>query len=316
MNLSQALYDYYGLQNVSITVGPRQFVAETFVVQKTSGHRYFCKVVDKPLFIAKIIASLPALVAMHEAGFARINYPIKTTEGSLYLLVDDTLVVLYNYIDAPQSYDYDVRGLGRLIGKLHSVISRITTNIKQESFTFAYKAEFEELYRRILQGQQVDDVLTMLQVLLRDRESELARYFAVLNEVLSACRENHFELVITHGDAGGNVLVKAPDDIYIVDWDEILLAPRERDLWIMNTDLDFMSGYREIYPGYEIDPLAYDFYVSSQYFYYLHYYLTEIVSEKVAAYRMQKLEELRQYFDGWIRSHIKSVYERYSSDSV
>lgn len=316
MNLSQALHDNYGFQTASITVGPRQFVAETFVVRRASGQRYFCKVIDKPLFIPKIMASLPALRQMHEAGFTRINHPIETVDGSLWVLVDDELVVLYNYIDAPQSYDYEPRELGRLIGKLHSLSSQISTGINRENFTFAYQAEFEKLYHQVLQGQHVDEVLIALQAILRDREPEIATYFEVLNEVISACHGRSFELVVTHGDAGGNVLVKAPDDIYIVDWDEILLAPRERDLWIMVAERDFMSGYREICPGYEIDQLAYDFYVSMQYFYYLYYYLTEIASKKDSAYRMQKLADLREYFDGWICSHITRVSQRYSSDSV
>ena len=46
------------------------------------------------------------------------------------------------------------------------------------------------------------------------------------------CRNDKSGFVITHGDAGGN-LIKGKNGYYIVDWDEAKLAPPERDAWNM-----------------------------------------------------------------------------------
>ena len=42
-------------------------------------------------------------------------------------------------------------------------------------------------------------------------------------ERLRACRD--IEFVITHGDGPGNILKDASGEIYLVDWDDVLLAP-------------------------------------------------------------------------------------------
>src|SRR5688572_31421853 len=104
----EALATQYGLKNISVSPAPRQQVAETYRIE-FAGDTYFCKIVDKPLFIPKIIRSLPVLDAMQDAGFERVNTPIKTVSGALYVTLDGVLIVLFSYIDAPQSYDFDDR---------------------------------------------------------------------------------------------------------------------------------------------------------------------------------------------------------------
>lgn len=100
-----AIENNYGISIWKCISGPRQFVAQTYILEDNKGCQYFCKLVDKPLFIAEIIKSLPAIAQMHANGIDRIAYPIKARDG-LHVFVGNTLVVLFNYIPAPQSYDY------------------------------------------------------------------------------------------------------------------------------------------------------------------------------------------------------------------
>ncbi len=78
--LNKLLSHHYNLRVESIVDAPRQFVAETFFI-KTDSNTFFCKVVEKPLFINGIVDSLPALANIHELGYKKINYPIPTTNG-------------------------------------------------------------------------------------------------------------------------------------------------------------------------------------------------------------------------------------------
>ena len=61
-----------------------------------------------------------------------------------------------------------------------------------------------------------------LDVLLRTYE-DLARRVA--------SREDRF--VITHGEPHAANAITAPSGLVLVDWDTVLLAPPERDLWDM-----------------------------------------------------------------------------------
>jgi spectinomycin phosphotransferase len=81
-------------------------------------------------------------------------------------------------------------------------------------------------------------------------------------------QETDLEFVLRHADIHyANLLLSDDDKIHIVDWDEILLAPKERDLpfiigSIFNDTSDgnweqlFFKGYGET----EVDPLALAYY--------------------------------------------------------
>jgi len=91
--------------------------------------------------------------------------------------------------------------------------------------------------------------------------------------------------VLCHADIHAwNLLIDANATLYIVDWDTLILAPKERDLMFVGAGLDKLwpSAREEalFYQGYgatEIDPTA------------LAYYRYERIVEDIAAYCQQLL---------------------------
>ncbi len=79
----------YGFSQLEVAEGPRQFVAQTYILATPSGERYFCKITTKPVFIAQVKNSLPSLRALHNAGCESICYPISTQTGDLYVMADE-----------------------------------------------------------------------------------------------------------------------------------------------------------------------------------------------------------------------------------
>jgi len=298
----------YGFKGLTYSPAPRQYVAETYILESSERQKYFCKIIQKPLWIPKIIDSLPVLDSIHKQGFEKINYPIKTLRDEFYFMHDNSLIVIFNYIDAKQSYDFDYKILGKMIGEIHSLTPKIKVKIPSESFSFKDKEIFERQFLGTLAGNSNDEVIQLLKNLLLKYEVEIKRHYAALQKIITECKNNDFPLVITHGDAGGNVLVKSPTDLYIIDWDEILLASAERDLWVNDSNNDFMEGYRSVFPDYQTNLLARRFCICNQYFYYLMYYLADILSDAPSEYRKTKLKELEGYFEGWIRPYIDSIH--------
>src|ERR1700751_5688302 len=96
-----AIETHYGLTLRKCVPGPRQFVSTTYILTDVQDRNYFCKCVDKPLFIPDIIKSLPVVEAMYVQGLHQIACPLRAA-GGLYLFVEGTLVVLFNYIAAQQ----------------------------------------------------------------------------------------------------------------------------------------------------------------------------------------------------------------------
>jgi spectinomycin phosphotransferase len=81
-------------------------------------------------------------------------------------------------------------------------------------------------------------------------------------------QKTNLEFVLCHTDIHtANLLLSNNDKIYIVDWDEALLAPKERDLLFVigsifsdNSDGRWERLFFEGYGETEVDPLALAYY--------------------------------------------------------
>lgn len=311
-SLKKILTKHWNLHITSLTDVPRQFVAKTFFV-KTENKTYFCKIIDKPLFIDGVVNSLPALVSIHGLGYTRINYPIPTANNDLFIKEDGTLIVLFNFIDAPQNYDYDNAILGKTIAEIHKLSPQITTPIKHEQFEFKHAGIFMKKLDQLSSEAGQDEIATDLHKLIKANYSTIVSAYKQFQIVVENCSNAELDIVVTHGDAPGNVLVKSPDDIYIIDWDDILLAPAERDLWFMIDKQDFMDGYTREIPEYKPNQVALDYYLLSRYFNDMVEYWAEILGDFNEEHKKSNLRQLNKELfseDGWLHPMIEEFLNR------
>jgi spectinomycin phosphotransferase len=291
-----AIESAYGFTIVGCEPGPRKVVAETYLLDTSDGARYFAKLVNKPTFVPQIRASLPVAAAMHRAGLDQISYPIKATTGYA-IEVDGTLVTLLNYIDGAQTYDYPPGAFGRLLGRVHGVT--LPVPVPAEEFDFLRTTAIARDVDAALAGG--GDLAHLLKRYERDIRTCLDR-FAELAAAGAAARTS--ERVLTHGDAPGNVMVDAAGDLYLIDWDEILLAPAERDLWMTDRIPEFMAGYRAVRTDYQPAPRMRSYYVLWYYFRCLRYYLTELAGEPAGA-ALVSMEN--DFLAGWMMPEIRAA---------
>ncbi len=119
--------------------------------------------------------------------------------------------------------------------------------------------------------------LAVFLIIRRQIILELVAYTERLAQNLQA---RDLELVVCHSDLHAGNLLIAPDRFFIVDWDNPILAPKERDLMFVgggqmnNTRLP-LEEERLFYQGYgatELDAVA------------LSYYRFERIVQDIAAY--------------------------------
>jgi spectinomycin phosphotransferase len=300
------LEEHYDLQIASIVPAPREFVAETYVVETPGGDRYFVKLWLAARLPPHVTGSLVVLDQLYRSGLTQINRPIPTRSGALYSTNRDGIVAVFDYIEGVSTLDYDLDSFGALIADLHLRTKHITAPIVRETFRPSYSRELHDALADVAHQRASDGILLGLRRFLREYHDEIERDWHAFKATCAACREADLDFVITHGDAAGNVRVATEGTIFVVDWDEILLAPPERDTWFLVQEPAFLAGYRRLIPDYAPKPLAYRFYVYNRYFEDLLGYVLEILGDESDEHRAWNLAELHNTCVGWLRPLIRA----------
>ena len=120
------------------------------------------------------------------------------------------------------------------------------------------------------------------------------------------CKSDTSHFYITHGDAGGNVIVNG-GDFFLVDWDDPRVAPPERDAWFCLYWNWAMTAFNDVLRANGInytlrsERLAY--YCYHSFFFYLTEYMQTYFD--IDDTNGEIASELLKYFDGWIEEEIR-----------
>lgn len=124
-----------------------------------------------------------------------------------------------------------------------------------------------------------------------------------LSQIAGYCRGEIDDFYLTHGDAGGNFFIGNGKN-YILDWDEAMYAPIERDAWVMGcydwARKLFNDTLKANHIPYRLREERLAFYCYHMYFYYLVEFL-------MAHPICDKSQQIAEYLktDGWIKSRIQ-----------
>jgi spectinomycin phosphotransferase len=271
--LLAALRAGYGLEIASLTFLPLGYDASAWVyrAQAAGGATFFLKVRTR-------IANQPSLLVpryLHDHGVMSVIAPLPTTAQALWAELDNYVLILYPFVEgtagmergmSPQQWvDY-----GGILRQIHStaVEPGLAQIMRRETFTPASA----ETLRRVdahISDQAFED----------PSQQELAAFWRGQRDMIHTILERALDLgrrlaqvappfVLCHADIHtGNVLLDEHQRVWIVDWDETVLAPKERDLMFAIGGISsklvgrreeqlFLQGYGEA----SIDPLALAYY--------------------------------------------------------
>ena len=232
--------------------------AWTFRADLEGGERLFLKV-RRRLDLAR----LEACAFLFEQGIQAVVAPIRTTSGELVVPIDGLHLVAYPFLEARPAVEVglgDTQWIeyGRIVGRVHAtrLPREIETGLPRETFVPARLADFERVAAELdlaEPGPADDESRTGLIALWRqerERMLAIADRTRMLAERLAArlAGEGDGAFVPCHGDVHThNVLVDDCGDLRVVDWDEIVMAPRERDLmFLLGSPIGLHRGEREL----------------------------------------------------------------------
>jgi spectinomycin phosphotransferase len=230
------LQDAYGLQPTRLDFLPLGYDPHTAVYRAVAvdGTPYFVRLRSGPF--DELSVTLPRF--LRDQGITRIITPLRTLTGRLWARLDPFQLILYPFLQGHDVYEADLsdeqwRGYGAALRRIHDATfpPALLAAIRKEDYT----PRWRDNVRRALNlgdGDIVPDpVAREAAALLRAERATILALLDRATRLAQALQAAPPPSVVCHSDLhAGNFLVTDSGDFYLVDWDEPILAPKERDL--------------------------------------------------------------------------------------
>jgi spectinomycin phosphotransferase len=212
---------------------------------------------------------------LKEQGIQQVMSPLSTKDGEAWAKADDFFFILYPFIEGKEVMEIGMSDahwveFGSVLRRLHITkpTPELLSQIKRETFIPKELAFARDLHAQVKICKYDDPFQKELAGFWLENYETISTILERTETLAKRMQEPDLEFVLCHADIHtANLLLSDDDKIYIVDWDETMLAPKERDLLfimgsIFNDTSDgraerlFFEGYGEA----EVDPLALAYY--------------------------------------------------------
>lgn len=174
---------------------------------------------------------------LHKAGIQEIIPPLKTIQGRPTQRIEDFTLIVYPFVEGEDGFSRNLSDnqwfkLGKALRQVHEidVSQSIQNQIRREVYSSQWRDAVRSLYTYI-DAEPVDEVASKLLKFMKKHMPAIRRFVDRAEELAQKLKDQSPKFVLCHSDIhAGNVLLGENDAIYLVDWDEPIMAPKERDL--------------------------------------------------------------------------------------
>lgn len=257
--------------------------------------------------------ALAVIQHLRNANIKEIIFPVSTLQANLSLHTGHEIIIVYPYIDGRDGFTQPLTQpqwvqFGKLLRSIHTLTlpAVMQQSIRKESYSTKWRDIVKALPAKMVANQGENQLVRDFKIYY---QSELAVINRLVNTAEQLCNQipsNTSNYVLCHSDChAGNILMTADGTFYLVDWDEPILAPKERDLMFIGAGVgNVWNSQHEtayFYQGYgntEINKTI------------LSYYRHERIIEDIAVYTLDILADAQDTQTRLISfNHFKSQFE-------
>lgn len=271
--IAAQLKDAYGIEAEEIAFLPLGADANTAVyrVADPGGEEYFLKL-RKGEF-DELAVEIGAY--LHSLGIQVVIPAQETLEGDLWSEMWGYHMVMYPYIQGGDAYEIalverDWVRLGASLRRVHNATlpQEMTERIPIERFSGKWRERVRRYLVWIDERAFTDPIAAKLCAFMRQHRYDIAHMMRRADALASALVKRRLPLHLCHGDLHpGNLHITPGGNVYLVDWDDVILAPVEHDLMFLSAGMGgvgapgrrqaewFFQGYGETDP--DTNTLAY-----------------------------------------------------------
>jgi len=266
-----------------------EFLAALYKVQTSDQSSYFVKLKHG----YKADSSLEMAELLHANGIEQIIPPIRAVCNCLIVPIIDWSLIVYPFVEGVNGFSDKLTEkqwitLGKALRQVHdfSVPPDILEDLRQEAYSPKWRQAVRSFMANIQDKPANNDAIAQKFLnFIKEHESIIARLVDRAEQLSVIIKDQHVKFVLCHSDIhAGNVLIQENDAIYIVDWDEPIMAPKERDLMFIG------GGVGNVWN----DP-------QEEVLFYKGYGTTDINREILAYYRYERIvQDIGEYAQAFL----------------
>ncbi len=234
--LQTCFRDQYALTPVRFEFLPRgkDYSAGLFKVLTEDGTNYLLKVTTRPLYE-------PAYLVphyLHEQGITSVIAPILTKRQALWTKLMDWIMIVYPYIEGDTTLTGMTNEQWKQVGIIFRQIHQIRPPsegfepLRKETFDptayVQWVRSFEAQHLQSRLGESVSE--RALRASWLAHQSTIHMVVISQEKLAEVLRSRTYQYVICHADLhAANLIRDHAGHVFVIDWDEVMLAPQERD---------------------------------------------------------------------------------------
>ena len=190
----------------------------------------------------RLQSALATARLLHDRGLSFVVAPIATVHGDVLRRAGERFAIaVYPHIEGRthawgpyESHADRTAVLQRLIA-VHGATADACEHARLDDFTISNRDDLEQMIAGVGPASDIGPFAQPANSLLARHSRALSRLLVEYDRLADEARRSPDRNVVTHGEPHmGNTMV-TEDGWVLVDWDTALLAPPERDLWMVST---------------------------------------------------------------------------------
>ena len=237
------LRDAYGIDVATIAFLPLGADFNTAVYRVTTSNQmdYFLKLRSGEFLEASV--SVPKYLA--DLGIKQVISALATKTGQLWSPLGAFKAILYPYVEGRNGVEAKLSEdqwaqFGAAIKRLHStdIPSSITNGVPRETFSSKWRETVKSFLGRIENEVFEEPVAVKMALFLKSKNAEILKIIERAEDLAITIQKQPLEYILCHADIHGwNLIVDKENALYIVDWDTLIFAPKERDLMFVGAGI-------------------------------------------------------------------------------
>jgi spectinomycin phosphotransferase len=205
------------------------------------GAQYFVKLRGGPFALASVM--VPKFLS--DQGLRQIIPPLPARTGQLWAELAPYKVILYPYVEGWHGFERNLSDnqwveFGAAVQRFHSTgfPQAVTDGIPREDLSPRWRDAVRTFLARVDTEPFTEPLAVETAAFLQAKREEILDLVRQAEGFAQRLQEQPADYIVCHGDMHAwNLLVTDDGKFYMVDWDTLIFAPKERDLMFIGAGL-------------------------------------------------------------------------------